>query len=314
MKLTLNDNTGKDNSVLTELINSFFPYSQEKLGFDQPVSAELTSDPHNAKNPLGKTAYYDPNKMHIVLFIDGRHPKDVLRSFSHELVHHSQNCRGEFDESTVTEEGYAQNDEHLREMEKEAYLEGQLILRDWTDTKKGNNLKMNVNEESIRNIARRVLETITKEEKKPDADGDGVPPWVDKDDDDEEVQEEYLEEMSRHDPDSGYDELRAQQDDDELDGGEEDEEIEERVKKDSPDRVAGRDPARRVKPLEEEHDCKTSHPGEEHDVWEQGERVGPIAHTSTSMSESMKAITNYDLFLKEKDGMLFERLMKKWCK
>ena len=128
MNLEVQDNTGKDNSVITELINQFFPYSEERLGFNKPVSAELTSDPRNASDPLGKTAYYDPNKMNIVLFIDDRHPKDILRSFSHELVHHTQNCRGEFDQTSVTEEGYAQKNEHLREMEKEAYLEGQIIL------------------------------------------------------------------------------------------------------------------------------------------------------------------------------------------
>ena len=36
-------------------------------------------------------------------------------------------------------EGYAQKNEHLREMEKEAYLEGNLALRDWEDGHKGDN-------------------------------------------------------------------------------------------------------------------------------------------------------------------------------
>jgi len=343
MKLELSDNTGGNNSTVVELINEFFPYSQKRLGFDKPVSAELTSDPNNAKNPLGKTAYYDPNKMHIVLFTDDRHPKDILRSFSHELVHHSQNCRGEFDDNMVTEEGYAQNDEHLREMEKEAYLEGQLILRDWTDTKKENNLKMNVNEEIIRNIARRVLESITKEEKKPDADGDGVPPWADKDDEDKEVQEEQIEEGGRHDPDSGYDELRQDRDDAELDRQkqsddesetvdeshcgkrdddetlEEEESLEEggaAARTGNEDKDNGRDRmhADRVHEGNEGHDCDSEHPGKEHDEWEQSQRVGPIAHTKNSLSENKKPASNYDLYLKEKDGMLFEKLMKKWCK
>lgn len=321
MKLELSDNTSGNNSTVVELINEFFPYSQKRLGFDKPVSAELTSDPNNAKNPLGKTAYYDPNKMHIVLFTDDRHPKDILRSFSHELVHHSQNCRGEFDDNMVAEEGYAQNDEHLREMEKEAYLEGQLILRDWTDTKKENNLKMNANEEIIRNIARRVLESITKEEKKPDADGDGVPPWADKDDNDKEVQEEQIEEGAGHDGDDESETVDeshcGKRDVDET--LEEEESLEEggaAARTGNEDKDHGRDRmhADRVHEGHEGHDCDSEHPGKEHDEWEQSQRVGPIAHTNNSLSESKKAASNYDLYLKEKDGMLFEKLMKKWCK
>jgi len=271
-------------------------YCREELGYDDDPDVHYVRDDANAESVLAKTAHYQPHDRTVTVYISKRHPKDILRSLAHELVHHSQNCRGEFDDNMVTEEGYAQNDEHLREMEKEAYLEGQLILRDWTDTKKENNLKMNVNEEFIRNIARRVLESITKEEKKPDADGDGVPPWADKDDDDKEVQEEQIEEGGRHDPDSGYDELRQDRDDAELDKDDE-EEIEEQVQT-----------------LEEVHDCEASHPGEEHDVWEQSQRVGPIAHTDNTLSENKKAASNYDLYLKEKDGMLFEKLMKKWCK
>jgi hypothetical protein len=32
-------------------------------------------DSENAKQFLGKTAYYDPNSMSIVLYTEGRHPK-----------------------------------------------------------------------------------------------------------------------------------------------------------------------------------------------------------------------------------------------
>ena len=46
---------------------------------------------------LGKTAYYDPAAHEVYLYIDGRHPKDVMRSLSHELVHHTQHGNGEFE-------------------------------------------------------------------------------------------------------------------------------------------------------------------------------------------------------------------------
>jgi hypothetical protein len=83
---------------------------------------------------LGKTAYYDPNEQKVVLYITGRHPKDVMRSLSHELVHHTQNLRGDFDNVQAMGDGYAQNDAHLREMEREAYEMGNLCFRDWEDS------------------------------------------------------------------------------------------------------------------------------------------------------------------------------------
>ena len=86
--------------------------------------------------PLGKTAITTPGTMEIVVYTDMRHPKDILRSLSHELVHHKQNCDGQFDNLGPTTDGYAQNDKHLRSMEKEAYLLGNMCLRDWEDTHK----------------------------------------------------------------------------------------------------------------------------------------------------------------------------------
>ena len=74
--------------------------------------------------------------MSVTLFTDFRHPKDIMRSLSHELVHHTQHCRGEFDGNQEMGEGYAQADQHLRNMEKEAYLEGNMCFRDWEDTYK----------------------------------------------------------------------------------------------------------------------------------------------------------------------------------
>ena len=132
----------EDLNVFHKLAQQFLPFAHKRLGFDKPVSVNLLSDPQNAKNPLGKTAYYDPNKMKITLFVDKRHVKDVLRSMAHELVHHTQNCRGEFDGGVETRPGYAQEDGHMRKMEKEAYLEGQILLRDWEDGVKKENKTM----------------------------------------------------------------------------------------------------------------------------------------------------------------------------
>ena len=151
-KINGNPEQYKDLDVFHKLAQQFLPYAQQSLGFDKPVGVNLLSDPENVKDPLGKTAYYDPNKMEITLFVDKRHVKDILRSMAHELVHHTQNCRGEFDGGVETGPGYAQDDEHMRKMEAEAYLKGSgFLLRDWEDSLKENKTmsKRKLNEEQM---------------------------------------------------------------------------------------------------------------------------------------------------------------------
>ena len=119
--------------AISPLIKQFLPFAQEKMGFKHPPRLFLRGDAQNAENPLGKTAFYDPNNVSVTLYTTGRHVKDVMRSLAHELVHHTQYERGEFENCGEMGEGYAQNDEHLREMEREAYEKGNMCFRDWED-------------------------------------------------------------------------------------------------------------------------------------------------------------------------------------
>ena len=93
----------------------------------------FAQDEQNSRNPLGKTAHYEPGAQTITVFITGRHIKDCLRSLAHELVHHLQCERGDMDNLAPTSPGYAQRDDHMRELEREAYQEGNLCFRDWED-------------------------------------------------------------------------------------------------------------------------------------------------------------------------------------
>jgi hypothetical protein len=137
---------------LQQLINSLQNFAKKRLQFQDPPKLFLKQDQENAKNILGKTAYYDPNEKSITLFTTGRHPKDVLRSFAHELVHHTQNLRGDLSPEKCGEMGmgYAQTNPHMREMEREAYEKGNLCFRDWEDNYKTqtntNNVTINLKE------------------------------------------------------------------------------------------------------------------------------------------------------------------------
>jgi len=123
--------------VLQPLIKQFMPFAQERMGFKRPPKLFLKQDRENSANPLGKTAFYDSAEMAVTLYVTDRHPKDVMRSLSHELVHHSQNCDGKFKDVGEMGEGYAQNNDHLREMERQAYELGNMCFRDWEDSIKG---------------------------------------------------------------------------------------------------------------------------------------------------------------------------------
>jgi hypothetical protein len=121
-------------------------------------------DEENSKNPLGMTAHYNPDSMEVTVYTSGRHPKDVLRSVAHELVHHRQNCQGKMDNTGPTEPGYAQNDSHLRGLEEEAYLEGNMCFRDWEDTYKANQEVKTIYESVVKTFTKEKLKMSTKEE------------------------------------------------------------------------------------------------------------------------------------------------------
>jgi nicotinic acid mononucleotide adenylyltransferase len=91
----------------------------------------VNDDVENARDFFGKTAYYNPNERVIVLYTMNRHPKDVMRSYAHEMIHHMQNCDGRLGGITTqntNEEG------DLPEIEREAYEKGNMTFRNWTDT------------------------------------------------------------------------------------------------------------------------------------------------------------------------------------
>ena len=115
------------------LFQSLGKYAQKEFGFKKPPTLSLVSDKENQMKLLGKTAYYDPQNMAISIYVDGRHPKDILRSFAHELVHHTQNENGELETGGYTGQGYAQKNKNLRDMERDAYERGNMCFRDWED-------------------------------------------------------------------------------------------------------------------------------------------------------------------------------------
>ena len=60
-----------------------------------------------------------------------RHPKDILRSYAHELVHHHQNLNNKLNHSQTTN---TNEDGNLDRIEREAYETGNILFRNWEDS------------------------------------------------------------------------------------------------------------------------------------------------------------------------------------
>ena len=111
----------------------------------------IHDDVENGEDLFGKTAYYAPQTNIIVLFTYGRHPKDILRSYAHELIHVHQNMEDRLHNINTTD---VNDDDYLEQLEREAYETGNIMFRSWTDSLTGNKL-----EESVKKL-------ITEKKKK----------------------------------------------------------------------------------------------------------------------------------------------------
>ena len=116
-----------------EAFKALYEDAKEKFDIKKAPKLILRQDEKNADMLFGRTAFYQPDTQTIVVYITNRHPKDVLRSYCHELIHHVQNERGDLKMGDSSNPKYAQDDDHLRKMEMEAYLKGNLLLRDFED-------------------------------------------------------------------------------------------------------------------------------------------------------------------------------------
>ena len=321
MKIIVKNRSGQDMSHMGPYLKSFLPYVQKRMGFNRPPTIFFDSDPQNAENVLGKTAYYNPETEEIVVFVDKRHPKDILRSLSHELVHHSQNCRGDLNPAIAgeTTPGYAQTNAHMRAMEGEAYLKGNgYYFRDWEDSLKngleetnykhitGDTHKMATYDQLKEEITAKVVAALTEkltnkveEEAKPDfldLDGDGD-------------KEEPMKKAAK---------------DKEL--KKEEEEIEERKKRDTPRDSDRREPEK-LKMNEEEQLEEMNCGGKRHDDLEPGMRCPMCGHIVMAEAEELEeaqeeleevqeeevveeTISNDEWYQNE----LFESLKKRWTK
>ena len=146
MEIKIINSSNVDLTKVEPLLRDLLVNTKKRLNLSSLPSIKLLSDPQNSVNVLGKTAHYEPKTKEICVYTDERHPKDILRSIAHEMIHFFQDERGDLSGLNSTNPGYTQEDGHLRKMEEEAYLKGNMIFRDWEDGyKKKNSIKESTN-------------------------------------------------------------------------------------------------------------------------------------------------------------------------
>jgi len=137
VRITTKGVADKHNFDFTPYMGSILEYMlDQKMNITPLPEIKIKRDLVEASDFFGRTAYYDPNIKEIVLYTEGRHPKDVMRSFTHEMIHHIQNLEGRLSEIQTSD---TNADDNLLELEKEAYLNGNITFRNWEDKVKKEN-------------------------------------------------------------------------------------------------------------------------------------------------------------------------------
>jgi hypothetical protein len=171
MPCSIKNPSNIDLSSLEPHVQGMYDYFEQKLGFQKPPTMFFDSDPTNQSNVLGKTAYYDPQALEVHVFVDGRHPKDMLRSIAHELIHHHQNLEDRLDVGGYMGEGYYLKNEEMKKLEQEAMLQGNALMREYEDNLKlEEKNKMSLKEWKNNELNQLLLKKfgILKESAKPD--------------------------------------------------------------------------------------------------------------------------------------------------
>lgn len=125
---------------------NIYPYPEVELDWSEQNGLFIT------------TGYYLPSERKVVLFCKDRHPKDILRSYAHEMIHHMQNLEGK--NLNFSNKDDVKDNKELEKLESEAYLKGNIYFRKWTEHEKSKNDK-NILSERILSVSE--LRELTKE-------------------------------------------------------------------------------------------------------------------------------------------------------
>lgn len=136
----VNESDNKEESELKKYCGEIANF-MKKIGINVYPYPKLNLDWSEQDGLFIKTGFYTPDEKAITIFCKDRHPKDILRTFSHEMIHHSQNLNGK-DLNFSSDDDVKDND-RLKDIEAEAYLKGNIYFRQWTEYKNSERSSLN---------------------------------------------------------------------------------------------------------------------------------------------------------------------------
>lgn len=119
--------------MLNYWIEEIVKFLRTKMDIDPLPKIRLDQTPNPEDELFIKTGYYEPVNNELVLFIDNRHIKDILRTFCHEMVHRNQNLVDPEEFQNSTSSLPIEQDKNLKHIESEAFLYGNLLFREFTE-------------------------------------------------------------------------------------------------------------------------------------------------------------------------------------
>ena len=115
-------------------INEFF--RSKGMTVDPLPTVKVDYKENKIYDPFIDTANYNSETNTITVFVSNRQLKDILRSYCHELAHHSQNLTMGDDFKRISKLGKLSENDELSNLEEEAYRNGNILFRKWTESRK----------------------------------------------------------------------------------------------------------------------------------------------------------------------------------
>lgn len=167
MAILNEDMTYSSDINLEEEISKLLAYMRESGEFsgDAPRLVLIKDDVENARKISGASAFYNPEDKSITLYSEGRHARDLICSYLHELTHYKQDLEGRL--NNITTDNITE-DENLAELEREAYEFSGMMFRKYKDSKKPKQIQEPLQEVKdkygLNQFAREIMREIAGEE------------------------------------------------------------------------------------------------------------------------------------------------------
>lgn len=144
-------NINSDDQMIQHAQN-YYDFAKKLMGLTSDPQIVYDFDEQEEKNALKQhTGLFNPDNNSIVIFCKDRHPKDILRSLAHELIHFQQNMNG-----TISPEikqrllsGADIDDPLVQSIEGPAYRNGSFMLRKFSSLQERINIIVKKTEKPV---------------------------------------------------------------------------------------------------------------------------------------------------------------------